>query len=138
MFDNREGRADDEEVYYYIDERLKLEGETENMGICTKERKGITAEVLVDHSWPLPCRERRWFVLKRPRCDINGGSETEVTVTSKRHAQAERAKRQKREEKAPSVGGAARDPGPEDVLRYGGALPREAQSEGGRRPECRG
>ena len=38
-------------------------------------------------------RERRWFVLKRPRRDINGGSETEVTVTSKRHAQAERAKR---------------------------------------------
>ena len=35
-------------------------------------------------------RERRWFVLKRPRCDINGGSETEVTVTSKRHARAER------------------------------------------------
>ena len=23
--------------------------------------------------------------LKRPRCDTNGGSETEVTVTSKRH-----------------------------------------------------
>ena len=93
LFDNREGRADDEEVYYCIDERLKLEGETENMGICTKERKGITAEVLVDHSWPLPCRERRLFVLKRPRCDINGGSETEVTVTSKRHAQAEKAKK---------------------------------------------
>ena len=93
LFDNREGRADDEEVYYCIDERLKLEGETENMGICTKERKGITAEVLVDHSWPLPCRERRLFVLKRPRCDINGGSETEVTVTTKRHAQAEKAKK---------------------------------------------
>ena len=27
---------------------------------------------------------------KRPRRDINGGSETEVTVTSKRHAQATR------------------------------------------------
>ena len=38
-------------------------------------------------------RERRWFVRKRPRRDINLGSETEVTVTSKRHAQAERAKR---------------------------------------------
>ena len=47
-------------------------------------------------------RERRWFVLKRPRRDINGGRETEVTVTSKRHAQAERAKRYKREEKAAS------------------------------------
>ena len=32
-------------------------------------------------------RERRWFVLNRPRCDINGESETEVTVTSKQHAQ---------------------------------------------------
>ena len=29
-------------------------------------------------------RERRWFVLERPRRDTNGGSETEVTVTSKR------------------------------------------------------
>ena len=29
-------------------------------------------------------RERRWFVLERPRCDTNGGIETEVTVTSKR------------------------------------------------------
>ena len=26
---------------------LKLEGETENMGVCTKERKGDTAEVLM-------------------------------------------------------------------------------------------
>ena len=29
-------------------------------------------------------RERRWFVLERPRCDTNGGRETEMTVTSKR------------------------------------------------------
>ena len=34
-----------------------------------------------------PASERRWFVLKRPRCDINGESENEVTVTSKQHAQ---------------------------------------------------
>ena len=27
--------------------------------------------------------ERHWFVLERPRRDTNGGSETEVTVTSK-------------------------------------------------------
>ena len=88
------------------------------MGVCTKERKGITAEVLM----ATPCtkslggesgghkhegdvgrrlcwkfaavsgsgadgrRERRWFVLTRPRCDTNGESETEVTVTSKQHA----------------------------------------------------
>ena len=38
---------DDDDVYYYIRWRLKLEGETENMGVCTKERKGITAEVLM-------------------------------------------------------------------------------------------
>ena len=31
----------------HIGERLKLEGETENMGVCTEERKGGTAEVLM-------------------------------------------------------------------------------------------
>ena len=36
-----------DDVYYYIRWRLKLEGETENMGVCTKERKGVTAEVLM-------------------------------------------------------------------------------------------
>ena len=36
-------RDDDDDVYYYIRWRLKLEGETENMGVCTKERKGVTA-----------------------------------------------------------------------------------------------
>ena len=36
-------------------------------------------------------RERETLVcIKRPRCDINGGSETEVTVTSKQHAQRDR------------------------------------------------
>ena len=39
-------RDADDDVYYYIRWRLKLEGETENMGVCTKERKGVTAEVL--------------------------------------------------------------------------------------------
>ena len=39
---------DDDDVYYYISsERLKLKGETENVGVCTKERKSITAEVLM-------------------------------------------------------------------------------------------
>ena len=38
---------DDDDVYrYYLRWRLKLEGETENTGVCTKERKGVTAEVL--------------------------------------------------------------------------------------------
>ena len=36
-----------DDVYYYMRWRLKLEGETENMGVCTKERKGITAAVLM-------------------------------------------------------------------------------------------
>ena len=31
--------------------------------------------------------ERRWFVLTRPRSDTNGESGTEVTVTSKQHKQ---------------------------------------------------
>ena len=34
---------DDDDVYYYIRWRLKLEGETENTGVCTKERKGVAA-----------------------------------------------------------------------------------------------
>ena len=41
---------DDDDVYYYIRWRLKLEGETENTGVCTKERKGITVdEARSDH-----------------------------------------------------------------------------------------
>ena len=43
---------DDDDVYYYIRWRLKLEGETENTGVCTKEREGVTAEVLM----ATPCR----------------------------------------------------------------------------------
>ena len=37
----------DDNVYYYHGGRLKLEGETENMGVWTKERIGMTAEVLM-------------------------------------------------------------------------------------------
>ena len=37
----------DDDVCHYIGERPKLEGETESMGVCTKERKGMTAEVLM-------------------------------------------------------------------------------------------
>ena len=43
-------------------------------------------------------RERRWFVLERPRRDTNGGSETEVTVTSKLQANAERNNYEKQRE----------------------------------------
>ena len=37
----------DDDVYYYIDERLKLEGKTEDMGVCTKEQECMTAVVLM-------------------------------------------------------------------------------------------
>ena len=37
----------DDDVYYNICWRLKLEGETENIGVCTKERKGVAGEVLM-------------------------------------------------------------------------------------------
>ena len=37
----------DDDVYYYMCWRLKLEGESENMGVCTKERKGVAAEGLL-------------------------------------------------------------------------------------------
>ena len=43
----RRGECGDDDVYYYIRWRLKLEGETENMGVCTKERKGVAAAVLM-------------------------------------------------------------------------------------------
>ena len=43
----RHAQIADDDVYYYIRWRPKLEGETENMGVCTKERKGVTAEVLM-------------------------------------------------------------------------------------------
>ena len=33
--------------YYYVCQRLNLEGETENMGVCTEEREGGTAGVLM-------------------------------------------------------------------------------------------
>ena len=47
-------------VYYYIRWRLKLEGETENMGVCTKERKGVTAEDLM----ATPCTNSLRWVLQ--------------------------------------------------------------------------
>ena len=46
-FTKENGVTTDDDVYHYICERLKLKGETENMGVCTKERKGVAAEVLM-------------------------------------------------------------------------------------------
>ena len=48
-------KGDDDDVYYYIRWRLELEGETENTGVCTKERKGVTAAVLM----ATPCTNSR-------------------------------------------------------------------------------
>ena len=39
--------ASEVDVYYYIGERLKLEGETENRGICAKKRISVKAVVLM-------------------------------------------------------------------------------------------
>ena len=50
--------ADDDDVYFYFRWRLKLEGETENMGVCTQERKGVTAAVLM----ATPCTNSLHFL----------------------------------------------------------------------------
>ena len=39
-----------DDVYYYIRWRLKLKGETENMGVRTKERKGVNSRGTQGHS----------------------------------------------------------------------------------------
>ena len=65
-----------------------------------------------------------------------------MTVTSKATRKSRKSKeiekKQKREEKAASFGGAVRDSVLEDELSGGGARQREGDSEGGRQPECPG
>ena len=57
----------------------------------------------------------RWFVLQMPRSDTTEVGEYKVTVTtSELHAQAERTKNQKREERGASSGGLDKDAEPED------------------------
>ena len=51
--------SDDYDVYYYIAERSKLEGETEKMGVGAKPSQRERWFVLKDRE----ARER-WFVLK--------------------------------------------------------------------------
>ena len=41
------GMRENDDFYYYTRWRLKLEGETESICVCTKERKGVSAEVLM-------------------------------------------------------------------------------------------
>ena len=73
---------DDDEVYYYfgqedddvgynIGERPKLEGETENMGVCTKKRDGMTAEILM----ATPCTKSLGYG------SVGGTSVQEVTIS---------------------------------------------------------
>ena len=40
----------DDDVYYYIGERPKLDGETENMGVCTKGQEGHDSRGAHGHS----------------------------------------------------------------------------------------
>ena len=62
----------DDDVYYYICQRLKLEGETENMGVCTKERKGDTTEVLM----ATPCTKSLGVSEPSMLEQASGGSES--------------------------------------------------------------
>ena len=82
-------------------ERLKLDRETENSGVAASEQPGVGARRRV-------LEERTMVCITIPRCDANEGGALEVTVTSELQAQAERTKKQKREEKAAS-GGSGRD-----------------------------
>ena len=59
------GPSDDDDVYHYICWRLKLEGETGNMGVWGGEERKVG--VSEEHTYQV--RERRWFVLGRPRRD---------------------------------------------------------------------
>ena len=48
---------DDDDVYYYNCWRLKLEGETESICVCTKERKGVSCVMcLTDDVYYYNCR----------------------------------------------------------------------------------
>ena len=55
-------------------------------------------------------RERLLVCVKTPRSDTNEVDEYEAIVTSELHAQADRAKKLTREEKAASSGGSDKDP----------------------------
>ena len=83
----------------------------------------------------LVCIKKTATPLKRGEQDR---SDRNLRATSKRRKSKEIEKKYKREEKAASFGGAVRDSVPEDELRGGRARHREAESEGGRRPECPG
>ena len=63
---------------------LERDGEAENMGVCTKKQEGTTAVVGIPTTTVLMATssrgqtsddERRWVLLKIPRCDIDGVGE---------------------------------------------------------------
>ena len=83
-------------------------------------------------------RENVGLYLKIPQIDTNEVGEYEVTVTSKLHAQAERTKKQKREDKAASSGDSDKDPDSEDGAQARGRAARDEKNGFGRRPECTG
>ena len=93
------------DVYFYISQRIKLEGETEKTAFCAKKRISVKAVVLM----ATPCTglqgvgiggmmgtssrkemrradgdsekgSERWFVFRISGSDKNGGVEFEVTV----------------------------------------------------------
>ena len=76
------------------------------------------------------------FVLRVPRSDTNEVGEYEVSVTAELHGQAERTKKEKREEKHP-VEAQTKTQNQRIVLKHVGA-PLVAESWVGRRPECTG
>ena len=77
-------------------------------------------------------------IITRTRSETAETEVTDLKATNKCRKNREIEKEQEREEKAASFGGAVRDSVLEDELSGGGARHREAESEGGRRPECTG
>ena len=61
----------DDDVYYYIGERLKLEGETENMGVWTKKRGSLKAVGLMATPCPksLHGKGEKWIALRMLKSD---------------------------------------------------------------------
>ena len=71
----------------YIGERLRLEGETENMGVWTKKRGFMKAVVLM----ATPCPKSLWQRGELPRSDEVDERETLVCIkkTATRHKRGE-------------------------------------------------
>ena len=67
-----DGGFDDDDVYYYIRWRVKLEGETDALIHCEVKVGSRSMKMMKDMvMFVLRERERRWVLLKIPRCDID-------------------------------------------------------------------